>query len=214
MAAVFGAILFGSAGTFRWPAAWIYMGLMFGFTIAEGVWLYRFQPDLLAERMTGIGRADQEAWDKALLSVLGLAFFAWLAAMGLDAVRYRISEVPQWLQALGAIALVVSFLGFHATFRANPYLSPAVRIQTDRAQVLVDRGPYRFVRHPMYAAFVLFAPGTALLLGSWVGLLGALVLIAAVAWRAVREERLLRERLEGYAEYTQRVRYRLIPGIW
>ncbi len=214
MAAVFGALLFGSAGTLRWPAAWIYMVLMFGFTIAESVWLYRSNPDLLAERMTGIGRADQERWDKALLSILGLAFFAWLAAMGLDAIRFRLSEVPPGLEALGAIVLVVSFLLFHATFRANPYLSPAVRIQTDRAQVLVDRGPYRFVRHPMYAGFALFAPGTALLLGSWVGLLGALVLIAAVAWRAVREERLLSERLEGYAEYKRRVRYRLIPGIW
>ena len=214
MAAVFGSLLFGSAGTLRWPAAWIYMVLMFGFTIAESVWLYRFQPDLLAERMTGIGRADQERWDKALLSILALAFFSWLAAMGLDAVRYRISEVPLGLQALGALILSVSFLLFHATFRANPYLSPAVRIQTDRAQALVDTGPYRIVRHPMYAGFALFAPGTALLLGSWVGLLGALVLIAVVAWRAVREERLLCERLEGYAEYTRRVRYRLVPGIW
>lgn len=214
MAAVFGALLFGSAGTFRWPAAWIYMILMFGFTIAESVWLYRFQPDLLAERMTGIGRADQEKWDKALLSVLALAFFAWLPGMGLDAVRYRLSEVPRGLQALGALILSVSFLLFHAAFRANPYLSPAVRIQTDRAQVLVDTGPYRIVRHPMYAGFTLFAPGTALLLGSWVGLLGALVLVAVVAWRAVREERLLCERLEGYAEYTRRVRYRLVPGIW
>jgi protein-S-isoprenylcysteine O-methyltransferase Ste14 len=66
----------------------------------------------------------------------------------------------------------------------------------------------------MYAAFALFAPGTALLLGSWVGLLGALLLVAVVAWRAVREERLLRERLGGYAEYTRRVRYRLAPGVW
>jgi protein-S-isoprenylcysteine O-methyltransferase Ste14 len=129
-------------------------------------------------------------------------------------VRYRFAEVPLGLQALGAIVLVFSFLLFHATFRANPYLSPAVRIQTDRAQVLVDSGPYRFVRHPMYAAFALFAPGTALLLGSWVGLLGALLLVAVVAWRAVREERLLRERLGGYAEYTRRVRYRLAPGVW
>jgi len=80
--------------------------------------------------------------------------------------------------------------------------------------VLVDSGPYRFVRHPMYAAFALFAPGTALLLGSYLGLFGALVLIAVVAWRAVREERLLRERLPGYADYSRRVPFRLLPGVW
>src|SRR5262249_5333750 len=194
MAAVFGAILFGAAGTLQWPEAWIYLFLMFAFTIAESGWLYRFDPGLLAERMTGLGRADQGTWDKVLIAFVAFAFFAWLALMAADAVRFRFSDVPRRLQVLGALLLCASFCLFHATFRANPYLSPAVRVQTDRGQQVVDTGPYRFVRHPMYAAFAIYVAGTALLLGSYLGLVGGLILIGMVAWRAVREERVLRER--------------------
>src|SRR5262245_25343265 len=214
MAAVFGAVLFVPAGTLRWPAAWIFLVLMFGFTIAIGVWLQRHDPGLLAERMTGIGRPDQERWDKFLLAVISVLFFAWLALMGLDAVRFRWSALPPWLQVLGALLLLASFEIFFVTFRENSFLSPAVRIQRDRAQTVVTTGPYRYVRHPMYAGFVLYALGTALLLGSGFGLLGALVLIGVVARRAVLEERVLREKLPGYADYMSRVKYRFLPGVW
>jgi protein-S-isoprenylcysteine O-methyltransferase Ste14 len=112
------------------------------------------------------------------------------------------------------ILLVTSFALFFLTFRENAYLSPAVRVQRDRDQVVVSTGPYRHVRHPMYAAFILYALGTNLLLGSWYGLLLALVLIVMVAWRAVREERTLREELPGYEEYMAEVKYRLIPHLW
>ena len=107
-----------------------------------------------------------------------------------------------------------SFQLFYVTFRENPYLSPAVRIQTERAQTVVCTGPYRWVRHPVYAGFCLFALGTSLLLGSKYGLLGALLLIAIVARRAVLEEQVLRDELEGYSVYMTRVRHRLIPHLW
>jgi protein-S-isoprenylcysteine O-methyltransferase Ste14 len=134
--------------------------------------------------------------------------------MPLDAVRYRWSHVPAWLQVAGAVGLLVSFWIFFLVFRENAFLSPAVRIQTDRAQHVVSSGPYRYVRHPMYAGFVLYALGTTLLLGSWYGVPGALILIGIVARRAVLEERVLCEGLEGYTAYIRRVRYRLVPGIW
>jgi protein-S-isoprenylcysteine O-methyltransferase Ste14 len=176
--------------------------------------LLRFNPDLLAERLTGIGKPDQKSWDKALLVVTAITFFCWLALMGVDAVRFRWSHVPLWLQALGALLLLCSFYVFYLTFRENPFLSPAVRIQTDRAQTVVTTGPYGYVRHPMYAGFLLFAFGTALMLGSWWGVLGALLLIGIVARRAVLEERALRDELEGYSVYLTRVRYRLLPYLW
>jgi protein-S-isoprenylcysteine O-methyltransferase Ste14 len=213
MALVFGAILFLPAGTLRWPGAWAFLVLMFGFTIALSVWLLRHDPELLAERMTGIGRADQERWDKVLLSITAVVFFAWLVGMGLDA-RFGWSAVPTWLQLVGALLLLASFWIFFLTFRENAFLSPAVRIQTERAHRVVRSGPYGHVRHPMYAGFILFAAGTALLLGSWYGALGALVLIAIIARRAVLEERVLRERLEGYGAYMKEVRYRFVPGVW
>jgi protein-S-isoprenylcysteine O-methyltransferase Ste14 len=214
MAAVFTVTLFLPAGTLAWPAAWVFLVLFFGFTMALSLWLLRFNPDLLAERMTGIGKPDQKTWDKVLLAITAVAFFAWLALMGLDAVRFHWSQVPLWLRVLGALLVLCSFYLFFVTFRENPYLSPAVRIQTDRAQTVVSTGPYRYVRHPMYAGFVLFALSTALMLGSWYGVLGALLLVGIVARRAVLEERVLREELEGYGIYMTRVRYRLVPYVW
>ena len=79
---------------------------------------------------------------------------------------------------------------------------------------MVSTGPYRYVRHPLYAGLIPFTLGTALLLGSRYGLLGALLLIAMVAWRAVQEERMLRQELDGYAAYLTRVRYRFVPYLW
>jgi protein-S-isoprenylcysteine O-methyltransferase Ste14 len=122
--------------------------------------------------------------------------------------------VPLPVQAAGGLAYVYSFRLFHSTFRENAFLSPAVRVQIDRAQTVVSTGPYARVRHPMYAAFAVFAMGAALLLGSWWGVTGAFVLVGLVARRAVLEERVLRERLAGYDEYMRRVRYRFLPGVW
>jgi protein-S-isoprenylcysteine O-methyltransferase Ste14 len=103
---------------------------------------------------------------------------------------------------------------FFATFRENSFLSPMVRIQKERGQTVISSGPYRVVRHPMYAGFLLFVVGTALLLGSWLGLLAGVILAVAVARRAVLEERMLRAELDGYDAYAARVRFRLVPGVW
>jgi protein-S-isoprenylcysteine O-methyltransferase Ste14 len=186
---------------------------MLSFTIALSAWLLRFDPALLAERMTGIGRRDQKAWDKVLLAFTAIGFFAWFAVMGIDA-RRGWSRVPAWGQALGAVALLASFGVFFVTFRANTFLSPAVRVQWERAQTVVSTGPYGYVRHPLYAGFVPYALGTALLLGSWPGVLGGLVLILLVARRAVLEEQVLQAELEGYRAYTDRVKYRFVPYVW
>jgi len=206
--------LFVPAGTLAWPAAWIFLGLMLGISVVESAWLIRYDPGLMNERMSGLGRRDQEPWDKVLISITLVLFLAWLALMGLDAVRFRWSHAPRAMQVLGGVILLVSFRLFHATFRENTFLSPAVRLQVDRAHTVVSTGPYAVVRHPMYSGFVLFVLGASLLLGSWWGLAGGAVLIGLVAIRAVGEERMLRKRLPGYSEYAERVRYRLAPGIW
>jgi protein-S-isoprenylcysteine O-methyltransferase Ste14 len=214
MAVVFALVLFLPAGTLAWTAGWIFFALFFVFVLALSFWLLRFNRDLLVERLTGVGRRDQKTWDKVILALAGLGFFAWLALMGLDAGRFHWSRVPWWVQALGAVLLIGSFWLFYLTFRYNPYLSPAVRLQSERAHSVVDTGPYRYVRHPMYAGFALFTASTALLLGSWAGLVASVALVALVAVRATLEERVLRAELEGYDVYARRVRYRLIPFIW
>lgn len=173
MVVIFMLTLFVPAGTLRWTAGWFFLLLFFGFTAALTIWLLRFNPDLLAERLTGVGKPDQKKWDKVLLALTAVAFFSWLALMGVDAARFGWSDVPMWLQGLGTILLLCSFYVFSVTFRENPYLSPAVRIQSERSQTVVSTGLYRYVRHPMYAGFILFAIGTPLVLGSWYGLCGA-----------------------------------------
>ena len=151
---------------------------------------------------------------KSFWSVCEVFLLAWLVVMGLDAVRFRWSQMPAWLQVAGAILLLGSFYLFFLTFRENPYASPAVRVQTERGQTVISTGPYHYVRHPMYAAGIPFVAGTALLLGSWYGLLMGLIFVFGLAFRAVQEERLLRAELPGYDEYMAQVKYRFIPHVW
>ena len=161
-----------------------------------------------------MGRQDQKTWDKVFVAFAGVGFFGWLALMALDARRFQWSHMPLALQVVGGALSMLSFWIFYLTFRFNPYLSPAVRLQSDRGQTVVDTGPYRYVRHPMYAGFALFAVATALLLGSWFGVAASFLLTAMVAVRATLEERVLLDELAGYEVYARRVRYRLIPYIW
>jgi len=211
---VFGLTLFIPAGTIIWPAGWAFLILFLGFTIALSRWLFRHNPGLLTERMTGIGKPDQPTWDRVFFVVIEAFFLLWLVLMPLDAVRFHWSRMPGWLHLVGAVLLMASFYLFFLTFRENPYLSPAVRVQTDRGQTVISTGPYHYVRHPMYAAVIPFMVSTTLLLGSWYGLLFGLILIAAIAFRAVREERVLRAELPGYEAYMTQVKYRLIPYVW
>src|SRR5215213_8393230 len=212
--AVFAALLFVAAGTLLWPAGWAFMALFFGFTLAMVLWLAREDPELLAERMSSPIQRGQPLWDKVFVAALGLLFLAWLIVMPLDAVRFGCSEVPEWPQILGALGLVLSFYIMFLTFRENAYLALVVKLQEERGQRVVSTGPYRYVRHPMYAGMFLFFPAGALLLGSWWGLLLCAVLLGLLVWRIPLEERVLENGLTGYEEYERNVRYRLIPRIW
>ena len=133
---------------------------------------------------------------------------------GLDAVRYHISHMPVWLEVLGAAGIAVALYIFHVVMRTNSYATAVVRIQDERGHQVISTGPYAFVRHPMYSGAILYFLGIALLLGSWYAVGIAVVLIALFGLRAVWEENTLIAELPGYAAYAERVRYRLIPGVW
>src|SRR5215469_2816190 len=192
--------LFLAAGTLTWSAGWIYLILLHGWMLVGIVLLLKYNPGLLEERLSP-SQSNQKAWDKVFLLLFYLFFFAWLALMPLDAVRFHWSQMPLVLQVVGAVALVVSFLLLSLTFRENSFLSPRVRIQEERGQTVISTGPYHYVRHPMYAGGLLLFLGTPLLLGSWYGLLLALFFLPAGAVRAVLEERALRKDLPGYDAY-------------
>jgi protein-S-isoprenylcysteine O-methyltransferase Ste14 len=205
--------LFVPAGTITWLTGWLFLALFFGFFLAVETWLFRHNPGLLQERLH-FRTSDQKGWDKIVFPLLGVFPLLWLMFISLDAARFHWSPVPVWLQGVGAIILGFSFFLFFLTFRENSYLSPVVRIQEDRGHTVVSTGPYRYVRHPMYAGIVAFMIGTPLLLGSWYGVVLGLILVLVLMRRAVLEERTLRDELRGYSDYMAQVRYRLIPYVW
>ncbi len=205
--------LFLPAGTITWLTGWIYLVLFFGFFLGTNAWLFRHNPALLQERMR-LSRPDQQRWDKLLFPLLLVLPFAWLIFISLDAVRFHWSPVSIWLQGIGAVILLCSFYLFFLTFRENSYLSTVVRVQEERGHTVVSTGPYRYVRHPLYTAFLLFMVGTPLLLGSWYGVLLGLAFMIVLARRAVLEEHTLQRGLRGYADYMTKVKYRFIPYVW
>ena len=211
---VIGSVLFGAAGTIAWAAGWVFLATFFGFVLLLARWLWVHNPDLLYERLTAGGFRGQVSWDKLFFSLINLLMLAWLALMALDAVRFHWSHMPLAVHAAGLAVLLLSYVLLFATFRANSYLSPVVRLQRERGQTVVTTGPYRWLRHPMYSAGTLLVVGAALLLGSWIGLAVSASIPAALAWRAIQEERTLAAELSGYKEYQEQVKYRFIPYIW
>jgi protein-S-isoprenylcysteine O-methyltransferase Ste14 len=208
------ALLFGPAGTARWPAGWAFLLELGACSLALAFWLARHDPALFAARSAPLIQRDQKPWDKILMTCFMVVFCAWLVFMALDAERFRWSSVPPSVRALGAFGILLSFFFIFLTFRANSFAAPVVKIQTSRGHTVVTTGPYRFVRHPMYGGVLFLFLGTPLLLGSWWGLALALFPVVLLAVRAVLEERTLAAELPGYAEYAAGVRYRLIPFVW
>ena len=207
-------LLFGAAGRVDWPGAWAFLIEMAVMGFGLGFWLARHDPALLAERMSLPFQSGQKFWDKLFLAAVMALFLLWLGAMALDAGRWRWSSVPLGAQIVGALLIVLTGVLGYLTFRENSYAAAVVKVQRERGQKTVSSGPYRYVRHPLYSGAVLYFVGSPLLLGSWLGLALAPLLVAAVALRAVMEERLLTAELDGYAAYAARVRWRLIPGLW
>jgi protein-S-isoprenylcysteine O-methyltransferase Ste14 len=207
-------LLFVPAGSLAWPAGWVFL-LEFGVASALITrWLQRHNPALLEERMKPLIQREQKPWDRRLMSAFLLLWCAWFVVMSLDAARFRWSEVPLWLQVLGAIAIAVSMYIMYLIMRTNSFAAPVVKIQAERGHRVISDGPYAIVRHPMYGGTLLLIVGVPLLLGSWWGLALSPGLILLFAVRAVMEERTLMAELPGYTDYAARVRYRLVPFLW
>jgi protein-S-isoprenylcysteine O-methyltransferase Ste14 len=208
-----GALLFASAGTLDWSAAWVFLVVSAIIGPACGLWLAKTDPALLAERLRPTFQADQPAADKKFMLTFVVATLIWLVAIGLDR-RAQASDVPLPLQALGLAMYLLSTAFIMWVFRENSFAAPVVKVQAERHHRVVSSGPYAFVRHPMYSGIMLFFFGVPLLLGSWWGVAIAPVFAILFAIRARIEERALVEGLPDYADYAARVRYRLVPGLW
>jgi len=211
--AVFAAMIFVPAGTINWVAGWVFLGLMIVYAAFSLTQLSKHNPDVIEERK-GIIKEDQKTWDKVFTVVITVVYLGWIIFLPIDAVRLKLSLVPLWAQIIGGILMMAGFYLVHIVAMENAYLSRTVRIQDERGHQVIDTGPYAIVRHPMYVGVIVIFPGMALLLGSGWGALVGVILALAFPLRIIGEERMLREELAGYVEYMERVRHRLIPGVW
>lgn len=200
--------LFASAGTAAIAGFWVYLAIFAAVIVAAFIFL---DPGLLRERMRPAGRRPPLGLRLSTLVLVA----DWIVA-GLDRGRFHWSDsVPPWLQA---VALAVFAGGYGLCLWAmavNPFFSSVVRIQDDRGQHVVTAGPYSVVRHPGYSCGILIVLASGVALGSWIA--AALMAISGLPfllYRAIAEDRVLRDQLPGYREYADRVRRRLVPGVW
>ena len=201
-------LLFLPAGTFRWPGAWRFLGLLFVPMTLFGIVLYLKAPDLLRKRLNDREKEDTQ---KGVVAVSGLLFIACFVIAGLD-FRFGWTRLPAWL-VWAACALFLASYGLYAeVMRENAYLSRTIEVQ--EGQKVVSTGLYGVVRHPMYFAVTLLFLSVPLVLGSLAALPAMLPFPFLLAVRIRNEEKVLEKGLEGYREYKEKVKYRLIPFVW
>jgi len=206
------ATLFIPAGRWNWVWGWALVGLYAVWVSANALILIPRSPELLAERAQR--KKGIKDWDTVLMSIVGILTLCKHIVAGLD-VRYGWTVgIPLWLQF---VTLVIAALGYALgtwAMAANAFFSMMVRIQDDRGHAVVTGGPYQFVRHPGYVGTIAFELATPIMLGSLWALIAGVVAALLLVVRTALEDRTLHKELEGYAEYTQQTRYRLLPGVW
>ena len=177
------------------------------------LYLRRVNPDVIAGRVNRHERPRQ--WDLLLGIFVALpTMLAIPIVSALDDGRYHWSRLPWWGCALGYALMLAGIAGITWAQAVNKFFEPSVRIQTDRGHRVIDTGPYAIIRHPGYAFGFLLFLGMPLALGSLWALIPAAMLCPLLVVRTVLEDRMLQAELPGYREYAQRVRYRLVPGVW
>ena len=206
------ALIFLPAGSIGWRPGWLFVVVqVLAYALAALV-MARVNPIIFRARSRF--QPGTKGWDKALLAVILPAMAAILPIGSLDAGRLHWSYEPVGVVALGYVAMLAAIVVTTWAQAANPFFEPGVRIQTERNQRVIDTGPYRVVRHPGYIAAVALFFGMALALGSLWALVPAALASGMLVVRTAWEDRLLRAELAGYEDYSRRVRWRLIPGVW
>jgi protein-S-isoprenylcysteine O-methyltransferase Ste14 len=211
VAVVTGLLLFIPAGTVRYWEAWVYLSIFTGASLLTTLYLIRNDPALLQRRMSGGPMAEKRTVQKIIMLFTSAGFIGLLVVPALDH-RFRWSMVPLIGIIAGDILVATGFYFIYRVYRENPFTSATIEVAEN--QRVISTGPYAIVRHPMYASALLYLAGTPLALGSYWGLLVVAAMAPFLVWRLLDEERFLAADLAGYAEYQQRVRYRLVPFVW
>jgi protein-S-isoprenylcysteine O-methyltransferase Ste14 len=204
--------LFGCAGRLDWMRGWVYLGLaLFGMLITF-VAIQSWNPTLMEAR-SKFHQENTKRFDVVIMSIFLPLQMLQPAVGGLDA-RFGWSHMPMATLYWGAILVFLASAWIGWALAVNRFAEASVRIQKERGQIVVSWGPYRFVRHPMYAGLLVMYPAGALVLGSFWVLAMAGLIVALLIVRTVLEDRTLHNELPGYGEYAAQTRYRLLPGLW
>ncbi len=207
------AILFGMVGRWDWWNGWAMSAIYLLWSAGTVLFILPVNPQMLAERSRP--QPGAKKWDMVMVGTMGVFLLATYVVACLDVRFGWATPFPFWAQITG---VVVAVLGYDAlmvwAMTTNAFFSAIVRIQTDRHHTVISSGPYGFVRHPGYVATLLFYLATPFLFGSTWSLIPAILAAAVLVVRTAMEDKTLQAELPGYQEYAERVRYRLLPGIW
>ena len=201
-------LIFLPAGSLGYWQGWLFMATLFVPILVAGVVMLVKSPSLLESRLKAKeGQREQDV----VVKLSGLLFIAAFVVAGFN-WRYAWLVLPDWIVWSAAVVFILCYLLYAEVMRENAYLSRTIEIQ--EGQRVVDTGLYGVVRHPMYTATTLLFLAMPLVLASPISSLIMLLYIPLIVVRIIHEERYLKVNLEGYTEYTKRIRYRLIPYIW
>ena len=205
---IIGLLLFLSAGSFHYWQGWLLMGILFIPMFCAGLVLMAKNPELLRKRLNA---KEEEQEQKTVVRFSGLLFVAAFVVAGLN-WRFGWCVLPDWAVWASAGLFLVCYLLYAEVLRENTYLSRTIEVQEN--QKVIDTGLYGIVRHPMYMATTVLFLAMPLVLASPFSFLIMLLYIPLIAKRMKNEEKVLVEGLEGYKEYKQKVKYKVLPFIW
>jgi protein-S-isoprenylcysteine O-methyltransferase Ste14 len=207
----FAATLFWPAGTLNFWQAWVFIAVFMIATLVPSVYLAVKDPAALQRRMKAGPGAETRTLQRIIISATILAVVAVLVVSALDH-RFGWSRVPTPVVIVGNILVAVGLCIAQLVVFQNSYAAATITVEAD--QKVISTGLYGLVRHPMYVGTLTMMIGTPLALDSYWGLLAIALALPVLAARIEDEEKLLRQELDGYDEYTQKVHYRLVPGVW
>ena len=205
---VLSGLIFLSAWTFDYWQAWIFLAVFMLSIAAIFVYLAKNDPDLLARR---VKTAEKTKTQKIIRFLVNVTFTVVIVASVLDH-RFAWSAISLRVVLVGDTLVVLGMLIIFLVFRENTFTAQTVEVEA--GQKVISTGPYALVRHPMYVGGLVFILGIPLSLGSWWGLFIVVLFTPVMVWRILDEEKLLAKDLPGYAEYRNRVKYRLVPSVW
>ncbi len=203
-----GALIFLPAGTFAFMNGWIFMGILFVPMFLAGLVMMAKNPELLKKRLDA---KEKQREQNIVIKLSGLMFLAGFIVAGLN-YRFAWHILPLWVSIAAAVVFLIAYLLYAEVLRENTYLSRTIEVQEN--QKVIDTGLYGIVRHPMYSVTLLLFLAMPLVLGSLLSFVIFLAYPFIIAVRIRGEEKFLTEELEGYKEYKEKVKYRLIPFIW